>query len=488
MHPTPSGLSWGTSPPTQKTATHPFGMTRFPTANVTPEKPPTSFDHRLVGSASQSPFGASPPVVPRRQPCTLVSSPTPKTRIALPSQHRPQSSSFIAPQRINREIPTSNQGVSVGTGRDRKPVGKTGRPLLLSPGSRSGSQSIRNRSLPHGFSPSVATLSSTLGGRVQQRREAHIPKDYVHHPGRRGCPPPAVESTVTTMGNQASGSPHTRRVDDGSMDGASMYNGAFVVTDPHLSQSPLRRLSKPTLTLSSMSLHHATPVIASARSPLLGGTVPPALVPVTKNDRRQVNQQSRSRRMSEMAPWTPGEPAHSPTSPPLFSSSLAALNQSLANLTVGGPNPSTAVLSPSLWPAPLDQLVTPSRRSSLLGNWGPSNPHTIRDPESAHLRSLQDKVHQVARSLPHWLAVVPHYHSQALESVYQSVHTVVPRVVASKKVVRSTKHKVALAESDVRDSLVTVRALRSLDQINNINSLLYRALHTLETIKGHRSQ
>ncbi|KAJ1659679.1 hypothetical protein IWQ61_001265 [Dispira simplex] len=487
MRPTPSGLSWGTSPPAQKTTTHPFGMARFPSSSVTPEKPPTSFEHRLVRSASRSQFSASPPVVSRRQPCTLASSPTTKETVSSPYQHQPQSSSV--PQRINREMSTSKQGALLGTGRDRKPVNKTGRPPLLSPGSRSGSQSFRNRSLPHGFSPSAATLSSALGGRVQRRRGGQIPKDCIHHPGG-GYPPPAAVPTGTNLGSQAPGSPHTRRVHDSSTTGGtSIHSGTFVPTDPHLSQSPLRRLSKPTLTLSSMSLHHATPVIAPARSPLLTGSVPPALVPVTENDLRQVNQQSRRRRMSEMTPWTAGEPAHSPTSPPLFSSSLAALNQSLANLTVGGPHPPTAVLSPSLWPTPLDHLVTPSRRSSLLGNWGPpGNPHAVRDPQSVHLRTLQEKVHQVARSFPHWLAVVPHYHSQALGSVYQSVHTAVPRLVVSKRAVRSTKHKVALAESDIRDSLITVRALRSLDQIHNINSLLYRALQTLETIKGHHSR
>ncbi|KAJ1994532.1 hypothetical protein H4R33_000238 [Dimargaris cristalligena] len=236
-------------------------------------------------------------------------------------------------------------------------------------------------------------------------------------------------------------------------------------------------VSKPPPTLSSASFHHATPVIAPPRSPLFPrSSGRPTLTSPRLFDgpTPQVPLRASSTRPRPRSPTL----ATSPTSPHLFSSSLAALNHSLTNLSLPR---STAALSPTTWSTPLEALIAPSRRSSLF-NILPQS--TSSGTSLAQDGVLKRKSHRLYASLPRLLAAIPHEYTSTQEVVHKAIQKRVPKIVADKRSLLATSSKVNIANSNLEDTVRTVQNLRRLEHFQTISLLLYRSLQTLESIKG----
>ncbi|KAJ1925441.1 hypothetical protein IWQ60_004561 [Tieghemiomyces parasiticus] len=189
-------------------------------------------------------------------------------------------------------------------------------------------------------------------------------------------------------------------------------------------------------------------------------------------------------------PTSPGSPPpHTlghPTAP--FSTSLAALNQSLTNLSL--PRNAGALLSPTVWTSTLDTIIAPSRRSSLFsgilphsgGGSGQAAP--ARPGEEVADAGIQRKSRKVIHVLPRLLATVPQEYTLALGYVHRLTKRRVPKIVDDKHSMQATTAKVVTATDNLQDSLATVRSVQSLDQFQTVSQLLYRSLQTLDMLKS----
>ncbi|KAJ1983622.1 hypothetical protein H4R34_001170 [Dimargaris verticillata] len=329
----------------------------------------------------------------------------------------------------------------------------------------------------------------------------------------------SVTSDVTTTGVLSSPS---RRLSHKSL---SLEPGVLQANPAASPASPSPRLLTPSSPMGTMAGARHSPAMGRRSMPSRPAYyhVPHATGPHFRSTRHADGSHSTAPRAHDLfqdhadSSWAPSTstneacapPWQSPTSPVQFSSSLAALNHSLQNLSTHKTVPSSATalgsarpLSTSAWTSPLDALIMPVRRSSILASIVPGHSGNGDDPAPFALYAHPSDAHtkggttvasitpqpgsrqdQLRHAIPRLLAAGPNTAADALQVVHTSVHKHVPRLVKAKRSVLETTVRVELAVADMQDAVATLQTMQSLNQFQTMRHLLYRALQTMESLK-----